>query len=539
MPETESPLEGSPTTPGAPRSWWIAAAAVIAHGVFHSLLYGRVISGDAYTYCRYAENFAQGNGLVFNPGERADGYTSFLWVTFLAFAAKLGIGTLAFSKAMGIAFHVGSQASLLVLVREIPFAGRWLALGAPLLLASSSAFASETAAGAETPMFVFLLLATTHMAVRATKTGRGDVVWGGLAALLALARPDGALAFPFFLAWRGLARNRLLEPQLPLVRALLAPAGVFLILAGGAWAARFAYYGQPFPNAFYASPSAEALALAGRGAYRALALLDEHGGFLLAGMASVALVGAGTEPWKGYALFAIAGRLLLQLATGGEGEGHHRLLVPALPFVFLLFVRALDHTRAALSTSLTVRREFVLLTALLGGILLACAACGWRTSLRRIRPESLRRMDFEECASVRMGKWLAENAAADAWILGPGTGALPYWSGRRAIDWNGLTDRFIARTPREAGPDWEVRLVRHLFKERPSYVFVPSADRETCKPGSPVGALVLASAEFREGYVPMSVLAREGETEVWLFTFKRNDLEHADPPGKVERRTGP
>ncbi|MGH7150703.1 MAG: hypothetical protein ACREIU_08400, partial [Planctomycetota bacterium] len=312
MPESPTSLEDAPSAPGVSRPWWIAAAAVIALGVVHALLYAPVTSGAAYTYCRYAENFAQGNGLAFNPGERADGFSSFLWVTFLAFAAKLGFGTLAFSKAMGIAFHLGSQASLLFLVREIPFADRRIALAAPLLLASSSAFASETVAGAETPMFVFLLLATTHMAVRATKTGRGDVVWGGLAALLALAHPGGALTFPFFLAWRGLARNRLLEPQLPLLRALLAPAGVFLLLAGGAWAARFAYFGQPLPNAFYARASGEALALAGRGAYRALALLDEHGGFLLAGLAALALVGSGTEPWKGYALFAIAARLLLQ-----------------------------------------------------------------------------------------------------------------------------------------------------------------------------------------------------------------------------------
>ena len=38
---------------------------------------------DAFISFRYAENFAQGKGLVFNSGERVEGYSNFLWVILL------------------------------------------------------------------------------------------------------------------------------------------------------------------------------------------------------------------------------------------------------------------------------------------------------------------------------------------------------------------------------------------------------------------------------------------------------------------------
>ena len=45
---------------------------------------------DAYISLRYAANWAGGRGLVFNPGERVEGYTNFLWVLIEAAAIRLG-----------------------------------------------------------------------------------------------------------------------------------------------------------------------------------------------------------------------------------------------------------------------------------------------------------------------------------------------------------------------------------------------------------------------------------------------------------------
>ena len=60
-----------------------AVAAVLATGLwwFHYM------PDDAYIGLRYARNLSVGEGLVFNPGERVEGYTNFLWVIILAAAA--------------------------------------------------------------------------------------------------------------------------------------------------------------------------------------------------------------------------------------------------------------------------------------------------------------------------------------------------------------------------------------------------------------------------------------------------------------------
>lgn len=39
---------------------------------------------DAYISFQYARQFFSGNGLVFNVGERVEGYTNFLWIVLIA-----------------------------------------------------------------------------------------------------------------------------------------------------------------------------------------------------------------------------------------------------------------------------------------------------------------------------------------------------------------------------------------------------------------------------------------------------------------------
>jgi arabinofuranosyltransferase len=42
------------------------------------------LGDDAMISMRYAHNLADGIGLVWNPGERVEGYTNFLWTMYMA-----------------------------------------------------------------------------------------------------------------------------------------------------------------------------------------------------------------------------------------------------------------------------------------------------------------------------------------------------------------------------------------------------------------------------------------------------------------------
>ena len=43
------------------------------------------LTDDAFISFRYVRNLLEGHGLVFNPGERVEGYSNFLWTLELAF----------------------------------------------------------------------------------------------------------------------------------------------------------------------------------------------------------------------------------------------------------------------------------------------------------------------------------------------------------------------------------------------------------------------------------------------------------------------
>src|SRR5438094_320890 len=60
----------------------LGAIAIIGLYMTHALKLGYVVD-DAYISFQYARHFAHGEGLVYNVGERVEGYTNFLWVIML------------------------------------------------------------------------------------------------------------------------------------------------------------------------------------------------------------------------------------------------------------------------------------------------------------------------------------------------------------------------------------------------------------------------------------------------------------------------
>ena len=57
------------------------AVAVLAWGISH---YWPFATDDAFISFRYSARLLAGEGLTWNPGERVEGYTDFLWVVLLA-----------------------------------------------------------------------------------------------------------------------------------------------------------------------------------------------------------------------------------------------------------------------------------------------------------------------------------------------------------------------------------------------------------------------------------------------------------------------
>ena len=159
----------------------LAAALVLlflAHAFFYFATLGYDAVDDAYISFRYAQNAIRGHGLVFNPGERVEGFTNFLWTALMTpiVGASLDVGRV--SIALGLLFALGIFWLTLQFPRalKLPEATGWLAA---FLLAVDGSFALWSVGGLETAMFAFLVAAGALFYLREQASlplGKGEQV---------------------------------------------------------------------------------------------------------------------------------------------------------------------------------------------------------------------------------------------------------------------------------------------------------------------------------------------------------------------------
>ncbi len=152
---------------------------------------------DAWISFRYAQNWNNGLGLVYNPGERVEGYTNFLWTVIIGLLMRIGMDPLIAAKFSGILL------SLLVLlithrlyVRVSPGQSAFAVLPV-LLLSTNVCFAAYAVAGMETPLFALLVVLGVYLFVRENESTAPIPfpLSGSIFALASLARPEGVLFF--------------------------------------------------------------------------------------------------------------------------------------------------------------------------------------------------------------------------------------------------------------------------------------------------------------------------------------------------------
>src|SRR5438477_266217 len=145
----------------AGRSRWTAlltvAAIVVAVARAIALSW---TSDDAYISFRYARNLNEGLGLVYNAGERVEGYSNFLWTLWSALGLRLGFAPEAWTHAWGIACFAMTIAILggLVWRRVGSGAPGWLPFSA-LALAAHRDMCVFATGGLETAAFTMLAVA--------------------------------------------------------------------------------------------------------------------------------------------------------------------------------------------------------------------------------------------------------------------------------------------------------------------------------------------------------------------------------------------
>ena len=212
---------------------------------------------DAFISFRYTRNLLEGHGLVFNPGERVEGYTNFLWI--LELAAIWGIFDLRPEYAapwLSVAYTIGTIAAMLWWVARLPSLRnrglvRWMALG---LLCCSATFAVWTSGGGlETRQFTFFIVAAV-VSLSLYPNSRGGLLAASLCLAAAeLTRPEGLLLAACCFTW--FALHHLAKGDkfgLRLFRQTIFLVAPFALIASAHFLFRYAYYGEWLPNTYYA-----------------------------------------------------------------------------------------------------------------------------------------------------------------------------------------------------------------------------------------------------------------------------------------------
>jgi arabinofuranosyltransferase len=205
------------------------------------------VCDDAFISFRYAENLVHGLGLVFNAGERVEGYTNFLWTVWVALGLRIGADAEGWSVAWGVVCY-GASIALLAhhARRRARMSNAIFALPVAALLGAVHVDWQRFAtSGLETSLFTMLLVLGYVLLLSPSAGLLSAAAAGGVLAFATLTRPEGML-------FAVLGGAFLLGTRRSRWRSLALFGTGYLLLWGPFTAWRLAYYGDFFPNTFFA-----------------------------------------------------------------------------------------------------------------------------------------------------------------------------------------------------------------------------------------------------------------------------------------------
>lgn len=426
------------------------------------LEYVGYIKDDAYISMRYARNLVEGHGLVFNYGDRLEGYTNFLWVMLLAPARLLGWDMLVWAKQLASFFGVVGIVVTWSIARFLADDGRgeaeWRALPyvwiAAALWAVSPSVVLWSQGALEPTLMACLAGGGTLLGMKLLAADEGDR-WLPLAlgsalllALGGLARPDAhavfLVALPFTLV--DAVRRKRWRPWIVWALAFVAVVGPY-----HAW--RLWYFGDPFPNTFYVKAAAgpEVMKLGLDYVKELLGFAANGGIFALVPLAFVTRRKLLPKLW---ALALVLFFLAYLVKIGSDEMKYYRLFLPVFPFALALAALGLRQLGTGLQLLLARALPRDVAWGVPVALALAAAAVGFSVSWDMNAAKQRWNSNFvrwSERSFQAMGAYVQERSEPGAKIAFQDMGGAPWAGGDLEwIDTIGILNRYVAHRLAEA-----------------------------------------------------------------------------------------
>jgi arabinofuranosyltransferase len=496
---------------------------------------------DAYITLRYARNHAAGLGIVWNPGEYIQGYTSILHLILISFLGKLGIEMVWASRLVGLIAYAGLVTVVACFVTPLKSEYRASLWHLPVILVATSApILVWTLGGLEGLLFSLLvaggallfLAATTSLSTYWLYAASG-VCFG----LSFLTRPDGIVFIAVscgYLLWLALRHKARVSHLI----AFLA-AAVFVALPYLMW--QMHRYGGIVPNTFYAKVGTPLwLRLRAGGTYALTYAV--HPPFLLL-LVIVCLVFAFLKrSWNSavtYLVLSVGAYItFVVIIAGGDHMQSFRLMLPIIPLMSMTLALVLPSV-IGLTRSMTINRITVSILILSSFQVLDC--------------ELIPRRDDAAFVGTIVGKYIADAWPAGSLVALNTAGSTPYYAGaHRYIDMLGLNDATIARRKIERIELVWQRVPGHLkgdgnyvLSRHPDFIIMGPAEGTVASNPWFLSDLELSKDErFLRDYAPRRVtLAEDGRPSAGgpvTFTYyqrveTRKEADSVQQPVPVDR----
>jgi hypothetical protein len=422
----------------------------------HALRFGSWIVDDAGITFAYARSFAQGYGLVSQPGmPPVEGYSNFSWLLLLSpFYALRIFDPVVTPKLISILLVAAAFGVLYNALKPLAVRG-WIAFAAFTLTALNTSFVAWTISGLENALYVFLVSVLLWGSVRAAQNGnialRNGLWLGIVAALVGMTRPDGVaymLAVPAVLL---LARK-------PDWKRKLALLGLYALAFGALFGLfigfRAAYFGALMPNTYAMKGGPElkdvidVLTLQPAVLAKARDLLASVSG-ALADALPMLLVGGSllvllARRWtiQAWALVVFAGCALgIYLLLPPDWMGEYRFATVFFPMLYLFAALIV----ASLAKLLPARAYPVIMALGTGAAVIASFNLYQPRTDRFNRDPTVPLEYIRNSYADRFNGYKQALGLDDASVLIPDVGGMLLYADLDVYDLAGLTDRTVAQ----------------------------------------------------------------------------------------------
>ncbi len=492
------------------------------------------ILDDPFISFRYARNLLDGYGLVFNPGEKVEGYSNFLWIVLLLPFMKAGLSPVVTSKVLGLFFGVlttyySYRLSLLVFEDDLQKYRR--AFYSSALTGFSWYFALWSVGGLESSLFSFLVLLSVYLFIR-SEYHHGTLDWSFVPLGIAgMTRPEAPLLFiAFFIAKLFVLyrKRRRIEYM------ILWTAGVSLIF-GSYFVWRASYYGQILPNSYYAKTLGGTQQYVQGVRYLLTFFASQGRVFLLLctlsmfGLVRLLFRNAGIR----LILFFLSVYVAFIIYAGGDWMSGYRFIAQIYPLYAVLLASGTVELVSFATARLNMGAFAGPVAATLFSLMIGFSLHNSFQNLRRSAPWLGNWYDKLSLSPAGpyydVALYLDHNAPAGSWIALGEAGIIPYYAAHiNVIDILGLMDRHIARIP---GLLHQKGDAGYVLGRNPDYVLLLAQEDETgiIRAAMEPMRQFLDSRFFIERYRLVFKIGRgeSGTLRDMFYLYRKSDLPDA------------